>query len=430
MVFSRVVACIATLTALGPQARAQGVSRDSGLDALIAQVLLRNPALSAHQSLVAGATERVRPAGALPDPHLSVSVMDLTLPHFGFNSSDFTEVDAELTQEFPWPGSLRARSRASGAMRDGVQADLAAAQRDLIVATAHAYYRLRYLVTARATLVEQHRLLDAAVALSTTRYATGVTPESDPLQARVARDRLQSEAYALDAEYADVLATLNALRDHPATDSLLVTPLDLAAVRASVAGAASADSLTVQALSGNPRMARGRAAVVAAGYGVQAERLGGRPDFSLTVRYGYRPDINGLFRQPDFFSAFLGIRIPLWAGRKQHRLTDAARADSTAAAADLRATAAGLSHDVATTVAAVNAARRRLDLLVESVLPTADATVASVRTTYETGQADLQTLLAALDARFRAHLEAEAVAADYQTQLVTLQQLTAQDGTP
>ena len=430
MAFPRAVGCIAVFLALGPQAQAQGVSRDSGLDALIAQVLQRNPGLSAHQSMVTGATERVRPAGALPDPHLSVGVMDLTLPHFGFNSSDFTEVDAELTQEFPWPGSLKARSRASGAARDGVQADLATARRDIVVVTARAYYRLRYLVTARAALAEQHRLLDAAVALSTTRYATGVTPESDPLQARVARDRLQSEAYALDAEYADVLATLNALRDHPAIDSLLVTPLDLVAVRAAAAGAESADSLTAQALVGNPRMARGRAAVLAAGYGVQAEHLGARPDFSLTVRYGYRPDINGLFRQPDFFSAFLGIRIPLWAGRKQNRLTDAARADSAAAAADLRTVAVTLAHDVTATAAAVDAARRRLDLLVDSVLPTADATVASVRSTYETGQADLQTLLAALDSRFRARLEAEAVAADYQTQLVTLQQLTAQDGTP
>ena len=430
MAFLRAVACIAVLTALGAQAQAQAVSRDSGLDALIAQVLQRNPGLSAHHFMAAGAAQRVHPAGALPDPHLSVGVMDLTLPHFGFNSSDFTEVDAELTQEFPWPGSLRAQSRAAGAARDGAVADLAAAQRDVIVTTARTYYRLRYLVTARATLVEQQRLLDAAVASSTTRYATGVTPESDPLQARVARDRLQSEAWALDAEYADVLATVNALRDHPATDSLTASPLNLATARAVGPPTVSVDSLTTRALAVNPRVAHGRAAVTAAGYAVRSERLAAWPDFSLTVRYGYRPAINGVFKEPDFFSAFLGVRIPLWAGRKQHRLTDAARADSTAAEAELRGTTAALAHDVTATAAAADAARRRLDLLLDSVLPTADATVASVRTSYQVGQTDLQTLLAALDARFRARLEAEAVAADYETQLVTLHQLTAEDVTP
>lgn len=430
MAFPRAVACIAVLTALGAQTQAQAVSRDSGLDVLIAQVLQRNPGLSAHQFMAAGVAYRVGPAGALPDPHLSVGVMDLTLPHFAFNSSDFTEVDAELTQEFPWPGSLRARSRSAGAARDRAQAELAGAQRGVVVSTARAYYRLRYLVTARATLAEQHRLLNAAVALSTSRYATGVTPESDPLQARVARDRLQSEQYALDAEYADVLATINALRDRPATDSLPITPLDLTAVRAAGSPAASVDSLTARALAGHPRMTQGRASLAAAGYTVQAERLAGWPDFSLTVRYGYRPAISGIFKEPDFFSAFVGVRIPLWAGRKQHRLTEAARADSSAASADLRATAAELARDVTATSAAVEAARHRLDLLVDGVLPTADATVESVRKTYEAGQTDLQTLLVALDARFRARLEAEGVAADYQTQLVTLQQLTAQDGAP
>ena len=430
MAFPRAVVYIAVLTALGGQAQAQAFSRDSGLDALIAQVFRRNPGLSAHQFMAAGAAQRVRAAGSLPDPHLSVGVMDLTLPHFAFNSSDFTEVDAELTQEFPWPGSLHARSRAAGAARDGAQAELAAAHRDVVVTTARAYYRLRYLVTARATLAEQHRLLDAAVTLSTTRYGTGVTPESDPLQARVARDRLQSEAWALDAEYADVLATINALRDRPAMDSLPAGPLDLTAVRAAGPPATSIDSLTARALAAHPRMTQGRASVAAASYAIQAERLGGWPDFSFTVRYGYRPALNGLLKEPDFFSAFVGVRIPLWAGRKQHRLADAARADSSAATADLLATAAGLRHDVTATAAALDAARRRLDLLLDNVLPTADATVASVRTSYEVGQADLQTLLATLDARFRARLEAEAVAAEYQSQLVTLQQLTAEDGTP
>ena len=430
MAFPRAVVSIAVFTVLSAQARAQAVPRDSGLDALIIQVLQRNPGLSARQFMAAGAAQRVRPAGALPDPRLSVGVMDLTLPHFAFNSSDFTEVDAELSQEFPWPGSLHARSRAAGAARDGTQAEFATARRELVATTARAYYRLRYLVTARATLTEQHRLLDAAVALSTTRYATGVTPESDALQARVARDRLQSEQYALDGEYADVLATVNTLRNQPTTDSVSATPLDLAAVRAAGAPVASVDSLTAHALAAHPRMTQGRATVAAAGYTVQAERLAGWPDFSLTVRYGYRPAIAGIFKEPDFFSAFVGVRIPLWAGRKQHRLTEAARADSSAAAADLQATAAGLAHDVTATAAAAEAARRRLNLLVDGVLPTADATVESVRKTYEAGQTDLQTLLAALDARFRARLEAEAVAADYQTQLITLQQLTAQDGTP
>ena len=45
---------------------------------------------------------------------------------------------------------------------------------------------------------------------------------------------------------------------------------------------------------------------------IRVERLGARPDFVLTARYGYRPVAFGL-NFPDFFSAFVGLRLPIWA---------------------------------------------------------------------------------------------------------------------
>jgi len=49
---------------------------------------------------------------------------------------------------------------------------------------------------------------------------------------------------------------------------------------------------------------------------------------------------------------------------------------------------------------------------------------------YQVGRAEFLTLLSVEDARFRAELEAVAVAADYQAQLVMLRQLTAGETQP
>ncbi len=49
---------------------------------------------------------------------------------------------------------------------------------------------------------------------------------------------------------------------------------------------------------------------------------------------------------------------------------------------------------------------------------------------YQVGRAEFLTLLSVEDARYRAELEAAAVAADYQTQLVMLRQLTAEESRP
>ena len=403
---------------------------DSVLQSLVAEALARNPTVAQRQAAVRAATLRIRPAGSLPDPMLTLGVMDLRLPDFEFNRSDFTELDAELSQEIPWPGTLGARSGVMRAAAAGARAEEGAVRRELTAAIAMAYYRLGYTVTALETLRHQRELLEAAVQLSTTRYATGAAPQSDPLQAKLARDRLRSEGFALESERIAALAAVNALRNRSPGETVTVAPIDPATVRAGVTPQPSTDSLVALAVAAHPRLAARRAAVDATTHTIQVERLGARPDFTVTLRYGYRPAFRGQFNLPDFFSAFIGLRVPIWAGRKQNRLADAARADSTGAAAGLHDAELQLQREVTEMAARVQAAEQRLALLVDGVLPTARGTVESVMRSYQVGRAELLTLLSVEDARFRAELEAAEVAAHYLTQLVMLRQLTAGEFRP
>ena len=66
----------------------------------------------------------------------------------------------------------------------------------------------------------------------------------------------------------------------------------------------------------------------------------------------------------------------------------------------------------------------------DGVLPNARATVESVLRSYQVGRTEFLTLLSVEDARYRAELEAAAVAADYLAQLVMLRQLTAEESQP
>src|SRR2546422_5847733 len=101
-----------------------------------------------------------------------------------------------------------------------------------------------------------------------------------------------------------------------------------------------------------------------------------------TLFRSYRPVAFG-FNFPDFFSAFVGVRLPIWAWRKQNRLADAARADSTGAAAGLRDAELQLSREVTEAAARVQASQQRLALLVDGVLPNARGTVESVLRSYQ-----------------------------------------------
>ncbi len=394
--------------AVGPQQQSQ---TDSVLARLTAQALAANPTLQGSQAAARAAHSRIGPAGALPDPMLSAGVMNLTLPRFAFRESDFTEVDVELSQEFPWPGSLSARTRAARAEARRASADVAARRREIVVRTAELYYRLRYFVTARATLQRQRRLLATAVEIATARYATTSAPQSDPLQARVAMARLDAE----DADYAEqqakVGAGLKALRNVRGSERLTIELLRPENVPLRLHEA------TPDSLPEHPRLAARRAALDAAERTIRVEQLGARPDFNITTRYGARP------LGADFFSVFVGIRVPLWAGRKQSRLADAARADADVARAELAEETVALETDLEIARAGIASGEARLRLLTTQVIPSAGATVDAVLRSYRVGQAPFLNVLAAEDSFYRAELEATMVAAEHLTHLVMLEQL-------
>ncbi len=405
--------------ALPRRASAQvGQERDSALARLTAEALAANPALAARRAVAAAAADRVPAAGALPDPTLGVGVMDLALPRFALHESDFTEFDVELSQEFPWPGTLGARTGAAAATARAREADLTNGRRDVVVRTAELYYRLRYAVTARATLARQRALLATGVDIATTRYATTSAPESDPLQARVALARLDAEDADLAASETELRAQLRALRNVRGPDSLDVALIDPETVLAAHELGASLDSAGETA-SEHPRLRMRRAEIEAADQQVRVERLGSRPGLTVMTRYGARP------LGSDFFSAFVGVRLPLYAGRKQGRLADAARADADAARAALAGEEAALAQEIRAARARLASGDIRLRLLTRQVIPAAEATVEATLRNYRVGQVEFVTVLATEDVLYRARLDAARAAAEHFTHFIMLEQLVA-----
>lgn len=403
---------------------------DTLLARLTTEAVGANPSLSASRAMAQAATSQVRPAGALPDPILEAGVMNLVLPDFAFGRDNFTEVDVQLSQEFPWPGTLGARTAAARATARAQGAQVAARRREVVVRTAELYYQLRYVVTARATLVRQRQLLATGVDISTVRYASTTAPQSDPLQARVALARLDTEKADLAAQEAELRARLKALRNVSGPDSLSVEPIrpeqvptDLHPASGTATGE-PVESIGPDSLLEHPRLTVRRAEIEAAERTVRVEQLGARPDFTIMARYGARPIAS------DFFSAFVGIRLPIYAGRKQLRLADAARADADAARAALAEEQAGLAEEIRTVQARIRSDATRLRLLTDRVVPSAQATVDATLRNYRVGQVQFLTVLATEDALYRAQLDAARVAAEHLTHLIMLQQLLSPEDTP
>ena len=99
-------------------------------------VLARNAGLGAMRQALVAAVSDIRPAGALPDPMLSVSAAPRT-----FGSAMGTGEDIEVSQALPWWGTLAAR-------KEIAQADAEVARHDLEA------LRLRLAATARGVFAD------------------------------------------------------------------------------------------------------------------------------------------------------------------------------------------------------------------------------------------------------------------------------------
>ena len=393
---------------------------DTLLARLTAEAIAANPGLAGLSARERAATARIKPAGALPDPMVGAGLMNLELPRFAFTRSDFTEVDVEARQEFPWPGTLAARTRAARASAEERHANVAVRRREVVVQIATLYHRLRFLVAAREILSRRQALLDAAVEIATARYGTGAVPQSDPLAARVARARLRSEEAALIGEEGGLRARLRAIRA-AGPESLSVTPLRAEDVRTLYPSLQAHPHGGIESLEQNPLMSAHRAAVIAAEETARAEAFGARPDFEIMARYGARTIA------ADFFSTSVGLRVPLWAGRKQRQLADAARQDANAERAALTEQRAQLTAEFEATLAEAAAGLERLRVLLDEVLPSAEASQEAALRGYRVGQTDFQVVLAAVETHYQAQLDAAEVAAEHLTHLVMLEQLTREE---
>jgi len=142
------------------------------------------------------------------------------------------------------------------------------------------------------------------------------------------------------------------------------------------------------------------------------------------ARYGSRTIAS------DFFSASVGVRLPLWAGRKPQRLAEAARQDAEAERAGLLEDRARLESEFRGALADAEAGLERLRLLLAEVLPSAEAARDAALRNYQVGKVDFQAVLTAGDRVYQTRLRAAEVAAEHLSHLVMLEQLSRPEGTP
>jgi len=387
-----------------PVQAVEGASRDGlaslpgplSSEAFTEAVLARNASLEAMHQAVAAAFARIKPAGSLDDPTLSVSAAPRT-----FGSAAGASGDVEVSQALPWWGTLDARRGVAKA-----EAEAAGHDRDAL--------RLRLAALARGAFsdwVFVHRALDINSAnqavltdlrsIARVRYTTGLAPQGDILQADLERSLLKQQRLELERDQTTTQARMNALLNLSPQAAIppptgLPAPVSL-----------PAEELLAQRALTHPQLGQLEAQQRAAEAQEQLAQKERYPKFELSVGY------NNMWSDPAQRPT-VGVSITVPLDQDKYRATiDAARAGARRAAATLEDQRASLLADLSAAYASAKEAAQSVALYRDELLPLSRTTLEVSRTDYGSGRGGFLGVLTAEQHRLDTELALARMESEY-----------------
>ncbi len=285
------------------------------LDDAVRLAVQRAPALDARRAQTLAAQEDARRAAVLPDPKLTLGILDLPITGAeAFDSSvdNFTMKKLGVTQEFPARAKRDARQALADRTVDQAAALTAAEELSVKRAAAEAWVSLwaaEHEVEALQALREQSAL---AVRITKARLSGGAGSAVDVLATQAAALELDNRMEAARAQVESARAMLGrwlgentqAVANAPDFGTLSI-----------------GETVLLHSLDRQGPLLSWQARELMASAQVDLARAEKRPDWSVAVSYGQRN------RYSDLLSVEFSIALPLFPGNRQDRGVTARQAD-------------------------------------------------------------------------------------------------------
>ena len=344
----------------------------------------QNPRADAARALASAAQARVPSAKLPPDPQVQLGFMNYTIPGLApMDAIGMTQL--QLMQMIPTAGKLGLSGRSAGAQAAAAGERARDVEWNVRSQVAMAFYDLyatdQALEVSRQTL----RLLQDTRAIAEAMYRVGDGRQTDVLRAQVEIARMVEDTVRMTTMRIGMAARLNALLNR-AADAPVASP----ALPAFPDSVLTLDAVVAQAQSDRPMVRAAERDVDAASAQARLARREIWPDLTLGLQYGQRGSAMGT---EHMGSLMLGASIPVFAPRRQLKMREETAAMHRMAEAELLDMRAQTRGDVTSAYASLVRARNLAALYRTTIIPQAEAAVASAHAAYRVGGVDFMTLL-------------------------------------
>ncbi|MBN1759846.1 MAG: TolC family protein [Chitinispirillaceae bacterium] len=355
--FIKAVAAVIGIASIGSVVSAQPYTLNDYINALLST----NPQLNEKRALVDKAREEVVTATRLMDPVLST---DIPL-------SEKMTPAVSLEQGIPWVSKLVIKKRITASTLAAAQMRLRDEENDLLSMIRADYYRLYEKGKVVDLLRESLELINQATENAQVAYANGTMPQATIL-------KFQLEAAQLEDRILQTGTQADAIRDAlVAKTGLSRDNMDFPDHLPTLSVPDSLSRIIDLSVDQNPLITALAADSVREHERVKLRRAAYFPDAMIGVK------VNDAFSSSRMPMAMAGISLPIWAG-KNHAAVRSSQAELEVARRRLERETDELTSEATTLFRNYREVQRRIALIDNVLLPTAEQVLSSVEAGYRT----------------------------------------------
>ena len=351
----------------------------------VAEALRGNPNLAAIKARADALAAIPDQRGTLPDPKMSVKMVNLPLDSLSFTQEGMTQLQIGFSQGLPFPGKLQLRKEVAQAVADAAGFDVDELRLRLARDVKVVWWNLFYLDRALEIVGSNQTLLRQFVEVAESKYSVGKGLQQDVLLAQVELSRLLDRQIHLEGQRRNEAIRLNTLLDYPATAPVAL-PGEISEEFQPLRDEAQ---LVTRAMTISPLLAIRERQVEAAKLRVALAKKDYYPDFNLGAAYGLRNgnNPNGSARD-DFASIMLSMSLPIYTGTKQDRAVDQRNSERLRQRYALEDERNQVAAAISLALSDYRRGEEKVMLFKTGIIPQASQTVASMLAGYQVNKVD------------------------------------------
>ncbi len=389
------------------------------LDALLKEALQNNPRLQAFRLQTIADSLKIPQAGALPDPMLSLNILNLPLDNYVFDQEPMSGKQFAVKQSFPFFGKLGLKERIARENARVTRANYNELEAQLFRNIKLLYYDLYYIDEAITTTQKNFSLITEFVNIAEKKYSVGKGLQQDVLKAQVELSKMNERLITLKQKREQLEANLNKLLNRPIRQAVAKTEKPLLPVKIYDWKNLEQSAVKQRALLNAWRLRieqrKAQSALAKKSY---------LPDFSVFMAYTQRDVLQSGMGGVDFLSGGITFNLPLYFGRKQAKQVQEKQIAQRQAEAAYRNIQNQVNAALDNTLTAMDKNTKLLDLYSTGIIPQAAQSLQSAMIGYQTDKVDFLTLINNQKTLFNFELEYSRILSAYQKNLAELEYVT------